>query len=122
MACRQPRLFRPIVTGPCWKEEFAATSPSDKGSAHVRDLTWYRTRLYMCLDMLNADASGKASINIYPSIREIPSDGTTEAFPSPDLKFVLMFAHPQLRFHILVYGFTLASVTTANHNNGLPHG
>ncbi len=33
-------------------------------------------RFYQSLDLVNADASGNAQINIYPSIRETPADGT----------------------------------------------
>ena len=34
-------------------------------------------RLYRCLDAVNSDASGSASFNIFPSIRESPAAGTT---------------------------------------------
>jgi hypothetical protein len=34
-------------------------------------------RLYSCLDSVASDASGNAQINIWPSLREQPADGTS---------------------------------------------
>lgn len=40
-------------------------------------------RLYMCLDSVASDANGNAQINVYPSIRETPADGTAITLQHP---------------------------------------
>jgi hypothetical protein len=46
-------------------------------------------RLYLCLDNVFSDSSGDAGINIWPSIRETPPDGTPINFSRPQGLFRL---------------------------------
>jgi hypothetical protein len=57
-------------------------------------------RIYMCLDNVTSDVSGKAAINVWPSIREIPSDETAINLRNPTGLFRLADNARQWNFDV----------------------